>query len=166
MNAAHWHLILNHVPVIGTAFGIPFLIVGLIRHNNTMVRSSFWIFIFVGLFSFPVYFTGEPTAEIVSQIPGVSQTVIEEHEEAAETAFVGAIVLGLLAAVGLAAHRMRKQVGRVTVALVLICSIIVFVLMAGAANQGGEIRHQEIKKQSSPGSNEQLVPQQPADDDD
>jgi uncharacterized membrane protein len=92
--------------------------------------------------------------------------VIDEHEEAAETAFVGAIVLGLLAAVGLAAHRMRKQVGRVTVALVLICSIIVFVLMAGAANQGGEIRHQEIKMQSSPGSNEQLVPQQPADDDD
>ena len=43
MNPAHWHLMLNNVPVLGTAFGI----------------------VIIALLAIPAYLTGEPAEEIV-----------------------------------------------------------------------------------------------------
>jgi hypothetical protein len=46
-------------------------------------RISLGIFIIVALLAIPAYLTGEPTEELVENLPGVSKSSIEQHEEAA-----------------------------------------------------------------------------------
>ena len=40
MNVAHWHLILNHIPVLGTAFGLVVLGAGLWKAGARHVHQS------------------------------------------------------------------------------------------------------------------------------
>ena len=74
---------LNHVPVLGTAFGLGLVGWALLRRSEELKRISLGIFIIVALLAIPAYLTGEPTEELVENLPGVSKSSIEQHEEAA-----------------------------------------------------------------------------------
>jgi hypothetical protein len=39
MSATHFHLILNHIPVLGTAFGLGLLIFGLLRTSDEIKKA-------------------------------------------------------------------------------------------------------------------------------
>ncbi|HEX9782951.1 MAG TPA: hypothetical protein VGA56_09525, partial [Opitutaceae bacterium] len=97
MNVAHLHLILNHVPVLGTAFGLGLLTFALWRKSEEVKKAALGLFVISALLAIPVYFTGEPAEEIVEELPDVSHANIEEHEEAAEVAFIGVLMLGVAA---------------------------------------------------------------------
>ena len=87
MNATHFHLILNHIPVLGTAFGLGLLIFGLLRTSDEIKKAALGIFVIVAIATIPVYFTGEPAEEGVESLPGVSKAFMERHEEAAGLGF-------------------------------------------------------------------------------
>lgn len=146
MNAAHWHLVLNHIPVLGTLFGIPFLVIGLLRRDHELIKSSYWVFFIVALITIPVFLTGEPAEEVIERLPGVSRTLIHEHEEAAEPTFIVMMVLGAVALIGLFSERFKESLRRTTVAVVLIGALVGAGLAAWTANLGGDIRHPEIRK--------------------
>ena len=40
MNAAHLHLIVNHIPVMGVLFGLIFLLVAMVGRNKTLIWSG------------------------------------------------------------------------------------------------------------------------------
>jgi hypothetical protein len=145
MNAAHLHLAINHIPVIGLFFGIAFLLVALATRNRTIVKSALWIFFIIALLTIPVYLTGEPAEEMVGGMPGISQTLLHDHEDAAEKAYYVILFLGLLSLGGLWAARTRKHLSGLYLFAVLLIAIITAVMVAGAANQGGKIRHTEIE---------------------
>lgn len=105
MNPAHWHLMLNHVPVLGTAFGMALIAWALVRKSEELKRVSLGVFVIIALLAIPAYLTGEPAEEIVEHLPGVSEASIEEHEDAAKFAFAGVLVLGAPALGGLVIFR-------------------------------------------------------------
>jgi uncharacterized membrane protein len=144
-NPAHLHLMLNHVPVLGTAFGLALIGWAFMRRSEELKKVSLGVFIVVALLAIPAYLTGEPAEELVKNLPGVSKASIEQHEEAAQAAFAGVLIVGIAALGGLIFFRHGKPVPNWLAAIVVVLSLIVIALMARTANLGGLIRHTEIR---------------------
>lgn len=147
MSVVHLHLLLNHVPVIGTFFIAFVLAVAIWRRNDGMAKLALVMTVGVGLIAAAVYFTGEPAEEAVEKLAGIGESMIHEHEEAAEAAFIGSTFAGALAIVLLAWAR-RTPLRRWASAAALVVVLGVGALMARTANLGGQIRHTEISSGS------------------
>jgi hypothetical protein len=150
MNLTHIHLLLNHVPVLGTVIGLGLLLYGTWRKSPELKRAAAGLLVVVALLAVPVYLTGEPAEHDVESLPGVSKHLIEEHEEAASVAFTGVLILGVLALTGLFLSRGGREVPAGFGTTLLAASLIVSGLMAWTANRGGQIRHTEIRSEASP----------------
>ena len=144
MNGAHFHLVLNHVPVIGSIFGAGLLAWMLVRGKAEGRRVALAALVVVALASVPAYFTGEPAEDTIEHQPGVEERRIEQHEAAAKFALAGALVTGVVAFAGLVVFR-RKEPAPGFLALVLLLNLVSVAIFARTANLGGEIRHPEIR---------------------
>jgi Ca2+/Na+ antiporter len=149
MNWAHVHLMLNHIPVIGTGSLILLLIVALLRRSNELTTVALIFTILLSLVTIPVYLSGEPAEEVVEDMSGISEQLIEEHEEQAEIAFIFVEVTGALALIALIARLYSNNLGQRLALLTLLVLIISGGLTAWTANLGGKIHHEEIRSGTS-----------------
>lgn len=78
MNAPHLHLLLNHVPVLGSAFGLGLLAFALWRKSDELKKTAFGVFVIAALLAVPGYLSGEPAEEGVESLPGVFKAIIKE----------------------------------------------------------------------------------------
>lgn len=147
MNGAHWHLILNHLPVLGTGFGILLLAFSWRRGNEHLKKLSLQFILIVACISIPAYLTGEPAEKVLKIWPGVAWSTLEKHEDAAATAFASLELLGAIALVGLALFRRQKPVPNWFLIGFMGLALVVAGLMGWTANLGGKIRHPEIYTQ-------------------
>ena len=150
MNAAHLHLVVNHLPVLGTAFGVVVLAFGLWKRSEDIKRLAVLWLAITGLLAIPAYLTGEPAEDLVKGLPGVAHDLIEEHEEAAGVALGGSLALGIFAVTGLYIFRRQRPLARWFCVTSLLVGIIVSGLMGWAANLGGQVRHPEIRSGAAP----------------
>lgn len=150
MNPVHVHLMLNHLPLIGTAFTLVLLLVAFAKKSDELKRVSLAFLAGVTLLAVPAYLTGEPAEEAVEHLPGIETPFIEPHEEAAKWAFGAQIALGVVALAGLFVTRKSKPLPAWCAGALLVLSLAVCGLMARAANLGGQIRHPEIRSTASP----------------
>ena len=144
MNAAHLHLLTNHFPVLGTLFGLSLLLIALLRRSDELKRISLGVFIVIALLAVPTYLSGEPAEDLMKNILGVSEVFLEEHEEAAQVAFTGVLILGAASLYGLIWFRRGKIIPAWFAMIVLLVSVGVLGSMVWTANLGGKIRHSEI----------------------
>lgn len=144
MNASQIHLALTHVPVILSIIGLAILLIALIRKNDTLTKTSFYIFLAAGIFALPVYFTGEGAEEIVEELPGVSESVIGKHEQFAS---ISLTIILICAVISLAALFLYKyfQAVRILKYAVLLFSFGSAITLTQTAHLGGQIRHTEIQ---------------------
>ena len=159
MNWAHVHLIINHIPVIGIGLLILLFIVAMVRKNKGLITVALAFIILISLATIPVYLTGEPAEEVVEDMPGISEELIEEHEEQAEIAFIFVEVAGGLALITLIARRYSDNLGQRLVILTLLVLIVSGGLIGWTANLGGKIHHEEIRS----GKDSQNLPSQTID---
>jgi hypothetical protein len=145
MNAAHWHLVLNHIPLIGIGFVILLLIIALLRRSSELKNVALVFTVIVALWAIPAYLTGEPAEEIVEDMPGISEDLIHEHEEMAEKAFIFIEAVGGIALIGLVVGRFNRKLGDTLAVITLLGLLAGGGLIAYTANLGGEIHHQEIR---------------------
>ena len=150
MNTAHLHLILNHVPVLGTAFGLAVLVWGLWQRSDDIKRLALTLLTVTALSAIPAYLTGEPAEGAVKGMADVAGNLIERHEEAAGVALAGALVMGAFAVVGLVAFRRQRTVPSWFGVTTLLGAVAVSGLMAWAANLGGQVHHPEIRSGMAP----------------
>ncbi len=144
MNPAHLHLILNHLPLVGTAFTLALLLVAFAKRSDEMKRVGLGFLVAVTLIAVPAYLTGEPAEDAVKQLPGIEESFIERHEFAAQWAFTAQLALGLLAMAGLYFMRSCQPLPKWCSTALLVLALVVCGLMAFTANLGGQIRHPEI----------------------
>lgn len=141
MSAAQLHLALNHFPVVGIILATVLLAAAHLRKSVELTRATLVMLVLLSVVTIPVYMSGEPAEEIVEHLAGTSEPAIHEHEEAAEKALLGAVLLGVFAFILL----MRRNTSpRVTAALLTV-AVIVCGLMAWTAHRGGMIRHAELR---------------------
>lgn len=143
INAAHWHLLVNHLPIIGGLFGIIILLWGIIRKNASIINLSLLLFVTCAVFSVIASQTGESAEAYLKNLKAIDEIYLERHVAAADIANYGMIALGALALITLIFERIRNQ--KFMPYIILLVSIAVFVLMARAGNLGGEIMHKEIR---------------------
>lgn len=150
MNAAHFHLAINHLPVLGLFWGLGVLIVGRFIHSGVTVRVGFWLCVAAGIFAIPAYLTGEPAEEIVEKLPDISKSLIEQHEEAASIALAATLLVGVLALGSLFLARGARPISTLSFSIVTGVALIAFGCMAWTAKLGGEIHHPEIRRGQAP----------------
>lgn len=139
----HLHLMAAHLPVIGVLLLVPLLLIALLRRSDELSKLGLWAAAGIALSGVIVYLTGESTEEGVERLAGISETMIERHEEIALISTIALAVFGLLALVTL--FRMRgKRLSRGIVVSALFGVIALSGAFAWTANLGGKIRHSEI----------------------
>lgn len=144
MNPAQLHLAINHVPVLVTLTGSLVLLFGLIKRTEVLRRAGLLTIFIAGIFTLPVFLTGKAAKEIVEELPGVSDDLIERHEYFAQIGLAFMLVIACISLVALVVKNTARYLKRLS-ALVLILSFASFGLTAFIAHLGGEIRHQEIR---------------------
>ena len=149
MDATHFHLILTHFPIVGTFIGIGILVYGQISRDDSIKKVALSVFIIMSLLTIPVFLTGEGAEESVEHLAGVSKSIIEEHEELASIAIWIMGLLGVISLVGLYSIIKKRSYSKLLNSIILIVSLVTFGLFAKVGNLGGQIRHTEIRKNST-----------------
>jgi hypothetical protein len=160
MTTAHWHLFLNHVPIISGIVGTLILATGFSINNKTVKRTALGVLIFSGLVAIPAYLTGEGAEEVIENIPGTSKAMIEYHEDSGKLFLLASVVLSILSLVAFILDLRHAKNIRGIYLLILLLSIGASLLGVQTGAGGGKIRHTEIyaspqsETNSSPGENE------------
>lgn len=146
MDGAHIHLMLNHFPIAGILFAIPILVIAWWRKNDVLGLTGMSLVLLSGLITIPTFLAGEPAGEIIEHLPGISEKLIEIHEEAAEKTiwFVGAAALAAL--ISLVVAFKNKSMLLKAIPFVTILSLCAIGFLAWTNNLGGQISHPEIRK--------------------
>lgn len=144
MSTVHLHLMLNHVPVVGTFFLVALFGVAFLRRNATLTRTALWTWMAIAAVSVVVFLTGEPAEEAVEGVAGISEGALERHEDLAKFAMIAMGAGGLLSAIALLTARGRATLSRALSGGGLAFSLLLAAIMGVTANLGGQIRHTEI----------------------
>jgi uncharacterized membrane protein len=161
MNLAHLHLILNHVPTVGTAIAFGLLVLSLIRKNDGLRRVGLEVFCVIALLTLPTYLSGVGTQAEIDKMPSVSVDSIQKHHDAAFLASVFMLLTGATAWLGLWQVRRVTRQSSLNLSAVLLFSVVTLALMARTATIGGEIRHGEILTDQATAATEGTVSFQP-----
>ena len=145
MDTTHLHLLLNHVPTIGFVVALGFYIVSFIGKSDHVKQASLVLMVGIAFLTIPTYVTGNAAWARIESMDDMRQSAAETHEGAAFLAMVSIQVTGALAFLGLWSLRRTGKLSHAATAVIFIFASISFVLVAGAANLGGEIRHTEIR---------------------
>lgn len=148
MNNAHYHLVINHFPIIGTIFGVGILIAGLVLKRTLLQNTAFVLFILSALTGFLAMYTGEGAEEMVENLPTVGHNIIHEHEELAEKFAALLYALGALSLVTLILQYLRNRFAKTAALVTLGLALLAVVLGKEVGTSGGEVRHTEIRSVS------------------
>jgi uncharacterized membrane protein len=148
MNWVHIHLMTNHLPVFGTIIGLIILWVALVWRSPDLKSFALYYFVALGLASLLVFFTGEPAEEAIEHMAGISESVIERHEEASVVGLIMLEGVALFCLLGVF-WRGRSLLRRSWYFPALLALVVATTLAMGwVANLGGKIRHSEIARVS------------------
>ena len=144
LNAPHIHIVINHFPVILVPTGLALMIFGLFRGSEDLKKAAAWMFVASGLFAAIAFVSGNMAAPaLLAAVPGVSVPDMVVHQQAAQFALGGSVLLALICLWGLFVFRGKMLPVRVAVVL-LVVAVWLFSVMGRTAYLGGKIRHTEI----------------------
>jgi hypothetical protein len=165
MNAAHLHLLLNHVPVLGSLAGVVLLACAVLSPRQPARTAALVLLVIGGAFGVATYLTGEPAEEIVeASFPDIPHRLIHEHEDAAGWAVWLLGIAGGLALVLLWVAR-RRAVHRGWLALLLVIATMTAVATVRTAASGGHIHHPETRPDFVSGGEDEQDAEDDAEDD-
>lgn len=146
MNQAHWHLLFNHVPIFGALAGALLLAAGLLQRQNALVRAGLWALVLAVAVGLPAQLTGPGAAQVIKDMPRVSQALIKNHAQAARLGYWVLVATGTLAL--LAELQLRQGAARARQLAwgTLLGAVLSLGLLARAGNLGGQISHPEIRE--------------------
>jgi len=145
MNQAHFHLMVNHLPIILPIAGVVVLVGGMFVRSEIVKRMAYLLFTIGAVAAFSAMASGEGAEEVVENLAGVTENYIHEHEEKAEVFALVSYILGALSLVGLWASWKGKGFAKLLSFVILALSFVVLFLGKQTGTTGGEIRHTEIR---------------------
>lgn len=146
MNDAHFHLVVNHLPIIIPGIGLLVMAGGFISRSAIVKRTAYFIFILGALCTITALGSGEGAEEVVEHIPGIEHKLIHIHEEMAETFGLLSYILGGLSLIGLWANFKHKSFATIVAIITILFSTVVLYFGAQTGTTGGEISHTEIRE--------------------
>ncbi len=155
----HLHLLLNHLPVVGSIASVMLLLYAMLRRNAELKRTALLAFVITALTAFATDYTGDGAEHVARQIPGINRKLIEEHSDAGDAAMDVSIAAGAIALVGLILAWTKKgdeqtigdyvqhhhEPKQWVIIATLVVGLISIYFVSVAAYKGGLIRHPEIQ---------------------
>ncbi len=146
MNAAHLHLMFNHLPIVGLGFAILLNLFAVFWKNMEIKRLSCWFYILVAVLSVLSILTGDSAGDIIKSYPGISNDAIESHENWGYFFFYGLLANGIIAIAALWFSRKNASLMKKLNIAMLIVALLVAFLAFQTGMSGGMIRHPEIEQ--------------------
>jgi uncharacterized membrane protein len=154
MNAAHLHIILVHLPIILVPTATIILATGMLIKQSAVTSVALSLFVVASLFSIPAFLIGEEAEEMIEHLPGISEDVIEEHEEAAEVAFWSTLLVGGVGLGTLAIRNRAPGLSKLAMKLLILTGTAASTSLAYTGYEGGKIRHPEAYDNTLPSETE------------
>jgi uncharacterized membrane protein len=136
---------LNHIPSLGTVAGLLLLVTAMYRKDDPLKKFSLQILAVMALATLLTYLTGNPARVLLGERPGVSQEMVEAHQNAAMLTLLAMTFSGTLAWFGLWEIRRYSRAGALTSWGTLLTSVISAAFILLTASVGGKITHSEIR---------------------
>jgi len=149
VNVAHLHLLLNHVPTVGSAVALGLLVMALIRRDEGLKHGALEVLFGVALLTLPVYITGVAAYRELREQPGVPEMTALLHQDVALFGFAWLELAGFVGWAALWQTRRRGRAASGMVAATVVLLALSLGVMGRAATLGGEIRHPEIRAAGS-----------------
>ena len=146
MNSVHLHLLVTHLPIVGLGLVMLFNLVAIIRKSEELQKLTLWCYLLLGLFALLAYLTGDDAGKMMETYPGITEDIVEPHENAALLFFIGLMVTTTLAAAGLYMTKTKGHLLKQFNLYLIIAAILVSILGVITGTTGGAIRHTEIKQ--------------------
>ena len=148
MNDAHLHLVINHLPIVALLIAFLVLLAGFLFKKPEIKLTALGIFIFSALSAILAFYTGEGAEEVVENVPNISETLIHNHEEAAEIFYVLVLILGALSFVTMFLQIKKSKVVLYGYTLIFIMALVSMFFAKNTGTTGGMINHPEIRSTS------------------
>jgi hypothetical protein len=144
MSMTHLHIMINHLPLFGSAIAVVLVAWALAARSRDLTRAGLILTLVCGIGAYAAHWTGDGAEHQIEDLPWAQRELIHEHEEAADWALGLLVAAGAVSAVGL--YRMRKEgTARQEATAVLVLVIFGFSATAKTALEGGKIRHEEVR---------------------
>lgn len=144
MNQAYVHLMMNHIPLIGTVFALLVLLYGISKKSYHTQRAAYFLLLLAAIGSGITFFTGEGAEEFVEHWAGFSSNTIEDHEEVGKLAWLSMLLVAVGAAGALILMKKRSDLYRTYSFIMIFIVVVSLAISAYAGYLGGKIRHTEI----------------------
>jgi len=145
MNLAHVHVVINHVPSLGSVVAVCLLVFAILKRNDVLKKATFQLLVFISLMALPTFMTGNASQAILKNQSDVTKGLIQAHENAAIWTLTLMCITGTFAWFGLWQFRRFSRPGFGNTAAVLIFSLMTTAAILRTANMGGDINHAEIR---------------------
>ncbi len=145
IDPAHWHLLLNHFPIILSIVGTGFIIAAFLFKKQHLRFGGLLLLIIAAAGAYLAFQTGEGAEEAVENLAGVSHDAIEKHEGSANTGLKIILGTGLIALITILLVHAKKKQANVFLIITLLASLASAGYMSYVGYTGGVIRHSEIR---------------------
>jgi uncharacterized membrane protein len=143
INFSHFHLLFNHLPILGTMFSIILYVYAFIKNSDELKRTSLGSFVVVALLTIPSYMSGiGAAADLNNPLNGIDPATIQLHESSAMLTLLFVLLTGALSVGALWSYRGRRTTCAIFPA-VLLLALVTMGLAARTGNLGGAIKHPE-----------------------
>src|SRR5262245_55116971 len=99
MNLINVHLLLNHLPILGTLIALALFLVALVGNRDDLKQVSLALFALMALFAIPTYISGAGARDMIQNSaklsPDISMESLELHQGSALLAFIFMELTGL-----------------------------------------------------------------------
>lgn len=148
MDLTHVHLFMNHLPIWGSIFTFLFILYSFYKKNVDFLKVFLWLFVFIAIITIPVFLTGDPAGETVKNLPGINESVVDNHENAAWVSLILIEATGVFVLVGIFLIRKSGNIAAWFKYSLTFLMIVCIASFTWTANLCGEIRHTEIRTDS------------------
>jgi hypothetical protein len=145
MNLAHVHIVLNHVPSLGSIAGLLLLAAGIYKKDEAIKQFAYGVLVLITMAVLPTYITGAEAQRIVAKSPSYSAGMVQLHQNAAMITLLTMTAAGMFAWFGLWEYRRRSRSGTLTTMATLIFTMAAVASVLVTALIGGKINHMEIR---------------------
>jgi len=140
------HLALNHVPLVGMAFGLVFFLSGLMKGSGAALLAGLRVFVAMGITAFPVAGSGLLSASALANAPWLDANAVTHHQLAGIATLAVLVTLGGLSAAMLSSSRNASTLPRWGTTTVLVLALVGFGACVWTAYVGGRLRHSELRQ--------------------
>src|SRR5215467_4461772 len=146
MNLAHVHIVLNHVPSLGSIAGLLLLVAGIYKKDEGIKQFAYGVLVLITMAVLPTYITGAEAQRIVAKSPSYSAGMVQLHQNAAMITLLSMTAAGMFAWFGMWEYRRHSRSSSLTTMATLISTMAAVSAVLVTAYIGGKISHMEIRE--------------------